>query len=378
MEMDLNFVENFDCIKESQFNKLIREDDAPFIQYPFLKALEKSGCVGRDSGWIPKHLVKSNKNSMSGFLPIYIKNNSHGEFVFDHSWSYALNRVGRNYYPKLLTAIPFTPCETRKIITEFDPNEYVEKVIELMFEKNIETWHILYPDSNLKKLLLKNKLIERFGYKFIWMNKGYEEFEDYLNIFKSRQRKNIKNERKKISDINISFQIKENDSLTIKDWDDFFKFYKNTYEERLQKPYLNIDFFREIHKFRDTLKPVIFFAIHNNNKIAGSLCFEGNDTLYGRHWGSSLNIDSLHFETCFYQGIEYCIRKKIKNFDPGVQGEHKIRRGFEPQLTSSFHYIKENDFRNAIEEFCFKEKEEIKNYLQACKRYTPFNKGYRI
>ena len=116
----------------------------------------------------------------------------------------------------------------------------------------------------------------------------------------------------------------------------------------------------------------------NNNKIAGSLCFEGNDTLYGRHWGSSLNIDSLHFETCFYQGIEYCIRKKIKNFDPGVQGEHKIRRGFEPQLTSSFHYIKEKDFRNAIEEFCCKEKEEIKNYLQACKRYTPFNKGYRI
>ena len=378
MSTNLNFVDNFDSIDEAQFSKLIRKNDAPFIQYSFLKALENSGCVGRDLGWTPKHLVKSNENVLSGFMPMYIKNNSHGEFVFDHSWSYALNRAGRNYYPKLLTAIPFTPCETRKIITESDANEYVEKIIEFMEEKNIESWHILYPDADLKELFLENKLIERFGYKFIWKNKEYETFNDYLNIFKSRQRKNIKNERKKISDLNISFQIKESDSLTLEDWEEFFKFYRNTYEERLQRPYLNIDFFKEIHKFKKTLKPVIFFAVHNDKKIAGSLCFIGNDTLYGRHWGSSFNIDSLHFETCFYQGIEFCINKKIKYFDPGVQGEHKIRRGFEPKRTSSFHYIKENDFRNAIIEFCEKEEVEINRYLKACERYTPFNKEYKI
>lgn len=378
MSTDLNFVDNFDSIDEAQFSKLIRKNDAPFIQYSFLKALENSGCVGRDLGWTPKHLVKSNENVLSGFLPMYIKNNSHGEFVFDHSWSYALNRAGRNYYPKLLTAIPFTPCETRKIITESDANEYVEKIIEFMGEKNIESWHVLYPDGDLKELFLENKLIERFGYKFIWKNKEYKTFYDYLSIFKSRQRKNIKNERKKISDLNITFQIKENDSLTLEDWEEFFKFYKNTYEERLQRPYLNIDFFTEIHNFRKTLKPVIFFAVHDDKKIAGSLCFIGNDTLYGRHWGSSFSIDSLHFETCFYQGIEFCINKKIKYFDPGVQGEHKIRRGFEPKRTSSFHYIKENDFRNAIIEFCDKEEVEINRYLKACERYTPFNKEYKI
>ena len=378
MSTNLNFVDNFDSIDEAQFSKLIRKNDAPFIQHSFLKALENSGCVGRDLGWTPKHLVKSNENVLSGFMPMYIKNNSHGEFVFDHSWSYALNRAGRNYYPKLLTAIPFTPCETRKIITESDANEYVEKIIEFMEEKNIESWHILYPDADLKELFLENKLIERFGYKFIWKNKEYETFNDYLNIFKSRQRKNIKNERKKISDLNISFQIKESDSLTLEDWEEFFKFYRNTYEERLQRPYLNIDFFKEIHKFKKILKPVIFFAVHDDKKIAGSLCFIGNDTLYGRHWGSSFNIDSLHFETCFYQGIEFCINKKIKYFDPGVQGEHKIRRGFEPKRTSSFHYIKENDFRNAIIEFCDKEEVEINRYLKACERYTPFNKEYKI
>jgi len=378
MSTNLNFVDNFDSIDEAQFSKLIRKNDAPFIQYSFLKALENSGCVGRDLGWTPKHLVKSNENVLSGFMPMYIKNNSHGEFVFDHSWSYALNRAGRNYYPKLLTAIPFTPCETRKIITESDANEYVEKIIEFMEEKNIESWHVLYPDADLKELFLENKLIERFGYKFIWKNKEYKTFNDYLNIFKSRQRKNIKNERKKISDLNITFQIKESDSLTLEDWEEFFKFYKNTYEERLQRPYLNIDFFKEIHKSKKTLKPVIFFALHDDKKIAGSLCFIGNDTLYGRHWGSSFNIDSLHFETCFYQGIEFCIDKKINYFDPGVQGEHKIRRGFEPIRTSSFHYIKENDFRNAIIEFCEKEEVEINRYLKACERYTPFNKEYKI
>ena len=378
MSTNLNFVDNFDSIDEAQFSKLIRKNDAPFIQYSFLKALENSGCVGRDLGWTPKHLVKSNENVLSGFMPMYIKNNSHGEFVFDHSWSYALNRAGRNYYPKLLTAIPFTPCETRKIITESDANEYVEKIIEFMEEKNIESWHVLYPDADLKELFLENKLIERFGYKFIWKNKQYETFNDYLNIFKSRQRKNIKNERKKISDLNITFQIKESDSLTLEDWEEFFKFYRNTYEERLQRPYLNIDFFKEIHKFKKILKPVIFFAVHDDKKIAGSLCFIGNDTLYGRHWGSSFNIDSLHFETCFYQGIKFCIDKKINYFDPGVQGEHKIRRGFEPKRTSSFHYIKENDFRNAIIEFCEKEEVEINRYLKVCERYTPFNKEYKI
>ena len=378
MSTNLNFVDNFDSIDETEFSKLIRKNDAPFIQYSFLKALENSGCVGRDLGWTPKHLVKSNENVLSGFMPMYIKNNSHGEFVFDHSWSYALDRAGRNYYPKLLTAIPFTPCETRKIITESDANEYVEKIIEFMEEKNIESWHVLYPDADLKELFLENKLIERFGYKFIWKNKQYETFNDYLNIFKSRQRKNIKNERKKISDLNITFQIKESDSLTLEDWEEFFKFYKNTYEERLQRPYLNIDFFKEIHKFKKILKPVIFFAVHDDKKIAASLCFIGNDTLYGRHWGSSFNIDSLHFETCFYQGIEFCIDKKINYFDPGVQGEHKIRRGFEPIRTSSFHYIKENDFRNAIIEFCDKEEVEINRYLKACERYTPFNKEYKI
>ena len=162
------------------------------------------------------------------------------------------------------------------------------------------------------------------------------------------------------------------------DWDDFYIFYKNTYQQRLQAPYLNKEFFRIIHEKRYSVNPVIFFAIIDNKRVAGSLCFRGKDILYGRHWGSIYNIDSLHFECCYYQGIEYCIKNKLSSFDPGVQGEHKLRRGFEPQLTSSYHFIKEKDFYGAISDFCKKERQEIKSYLAACQRYTPFKKEYKI
>ena len=183
---------------------------------------------------------------------------------------------------------------------------------------------------------------------------------------------------KKIKNLDISFNIKNNDNLTAADWDIFYKFYKNTYEERMQAPYLNEDFFELVHANKDSLNPVIFFAVHNNKPIAGSLCFQGKNTLYGRHWGASHNIDNLHFECCYYQGIEYCINNNINFFDPGVQGEHKIRRGFEPIRCDSYHLVLRDDFRSAIQAFCKEEKKSIDNYLMACQEYTPIKKEYRI
>ena len=161
-------------------------------------------------------------------------------------------------------------------------------------------------------------------------------------------------------------------------WEDFYNFYKNTYLERLQEPYLNLDFFKGVHAKRMQLNPIIIFAEKNNKKIAASLFYNGKSVLYGRHWGASEYVDSLHFECCYYQGIDYCIKNKIAHFDPGVQGEHKMRRGFEATETSSYHYIMKEDFRNAIKDFCTREGKEIKNYLKACERYTPFKKEYKI
>ncbi|MDC0402129.1 GNAT family N-acetyltransferase, partial [Gammaproteobacteria bacterium] len=162
------------------------------------------------------------------------------------------------------------------------------------------------------------------------------------------------------------------------DWKTFYEFYKSTYLERMQAPYLNFSFFELIHKNKDILQPVIFFAELNEQSVAGSLCFQGKDILYGRHWGASMMVDSLHFECCYYQGIDYCIKNNIKYFDPGVQGEHKIRRGFEPRLCNSYHYVIKEDFRKAIDSFCIEEYKSIEQYLMACEKYTPIKKEYRI
>jgi predicted N-acyltransferase len=367
-------------ISSENLNEIINEADKPFMSYEYLYALEKSKSVHINNGWETFHLALSEKENLSGFLPIYKKNNSHGEFVFDHQWSYALRRANRDYYPKLLSAIPFTPCETRKFIASksIGIENFTEPVIDYMKKNNVETWHILFPNNDLSEMLIEKNFIERSGYRFVWNNKEYKNFEDFLKIFTSRQRKNIKSERKKIYDSGISFSIKDNTNITLDDWHIFYQFYQSTYHERMQAPYLNFDFFNLVHKYKDNLCPVIFFAELDGNKIAGSLCFQNKDTLYGRHWGSAKNIDSLHFECCYYQGIEYCIKNGIAFFDPGVQGEHKIRRGFEPRASTSLHYVLKKDFRNAIKSFCKEEKISIKKYLAACSEYTPIKKEYRI
>ena len=374
---NLKFIQKISSLKELDYQKLIKNDDNPFIQYAFLDSLENSKSVSIKNGWQPNHLISFNK-ILKGFMPLYIKNNSQGEFVFDHSWSYALSRAGREYYPKLLTAVPFTPCQTKKFLQREFSLDFIDKTKSFMDDKDIETWHILFPDKALGNKLKENDFIERYGYKFIWQNKNYSCFDDYLSVFKSRQRKNIKSERKKIKDLGITFDIKELNNITKEDWEIFYDFYKITYHQRMQVPYLNKKFFEGVHKNKSILKPIIFFAVYKNKKIAGSLCFKSKKTLYGRHWGSSYNINSLHFECCYYQGIEYCIKNKIDTFDPGVQGEHKIRRGFEPQKSSSYHYIHKEDLRGAILDFCNKEEKEIDRYIEACNRYTPFKKEYKI
>ena len=378
--MKNKFIKSLSEISSAKLNKIINEADKPFMSYEYLYALEKSKSVHVDNGWETFHLALSEKENLSGFLPIYKKNNSHGEFVFDHQWSYALRRANRDYYPKLLSAIPFTPCETRKFIASESIciENFTEPVINYMEKNNIETWHILFPNNDLSETLIEKNFIERSGYRFVWNNKDYKNFDDFLKIFTSRQRKNIKSERKKIYDSGISFSIKDNTNITLDDWLIFYQFYQSTYHERMQAPYLNFDFFNLVHKYKDNLCPVIFFAELEGNKIAGSLCFQNKDTLYGRHWGSAKNIDSLHFECCYYQGIEYCIKNGISFFDPGVQGEHKIRRGFEPRISTSYHYVLKKDFRNAIESFCKEEKISVKKYLAACSEYTPIKKEYRI
>ena len=352
----------------------------PFEDFSYLRAMEQSNSASEKSGWIPDHLGEIKNKKLISFLPLYKKFNSYGEFIFDHQWANALNRAGRNYYPKLLTAIPFTPCEGDRILAKDDQSKLnlIDAGINKMETEEIESWHILFPNESSKRVLRERYFVERYNYRFTWKNENFTDFDNFLSIFTSRQRATIRKERKSISKLDIKFKCKKHNEITDEDWDLFYVFYQKTYYERAQNPYLNKEFFKLINTANQIVKPVIFFAEIAGEPIGASLCFEGEDTLYGRHWGATTKIKNLHFECCYYQGIEYCIKNNLKFFDPGVQGEHKIRRGFQPQLSSSFHYFLRDDFGQAVSDFCKAERAQIENYIEACKSYTPFNNDYRI
>jgi len=352
----------------------------PFEDFSYLRAMEQSNSASEKSGWIPDHLGEIKNKKLISFLPLYKKFNSYGEFIFDHQWANALNRAGRNYYPKLLTAIPFTPCEGDRILAKDDQSKLnlIDAGINKMETEEIESWHILFPNESGKDVLRERYFVERYNYRFTWKNENFTDFDNFLSIFTSRQRATIRKERKSISKLDIKFKCKKHNEITDEDWDLFYVFYQKTYYERAQNPYLNKEFFKLINTANQIVKPVIFFAEIAGEPIGASLCFEGEDTLYGRHWGATTKIKNLHFECCYYQGIEYCIKNNLKFFDPGVQGEHKIRRGFQPQLSSSFHYFLRDDLGQAVSDFCKAERTQIENYIEACKSYTPFNNDYRI
>ena len=352
----------------------------PFEDFSYLRAMEQSNSASEKSGWIPDHLGEIKNKELISFLPLYKKFNSYGEFIFDHQWANALNRAGRNYYPKLLTAIPFTPCEGDRILAKDDQSKLnlIDAGINKMETEEIESWHILFPNESGKDVLRERYFVERYNYRFTWKNENFTDFDNFLSIFTSRQRATIRKERKSISKLDIKFKCKKHNEITDEDWDLFYVFYQKTDYERAQNPYLNKEFFKLINTANQVVKPVIFFAEIAGEPIGASLCFEGEDTLYGRHWGATTKIKNLHFECCYYQGIEYCIKNNLKFFDPGVQGEHKIRRGFQPQLSSSFHYFLRDDFGQAVSDFCKAERTQIENYIEACKSYTPFNNDYRI
>ena len=352
----------------------------PFEDFAYLRAMEESNSASEKSGWIPEHIGEIKNKKLISFMPLYKKFNSYGEFIFDHQWANALQRTGRSYYPKLLTAIPFTPCEGDRILADNEQSKLslLDAGIRKMETEKIESWHVLFPNEACKTVLKEKGFVERFNYRFTWVNENFEDFDNFLSIFTSRQRATIRKERKGIAKQGIKFVCKQHDEITAEDWDLFHVFYQKTYYERGQDPYLNRDFFKLINTANQIVKPVIFFAEIAGEPIGASLCFEGSNTLYGRHWGATAKIKNLHFECCYYQGIEYCIKNNLKFFDPGVQGEHKIRRGFQPHVSSSFHYFLKDDFGQAVTEFCKSEKVQIENYIEACKSYTPFNNDYRI
>ena len=357
------------------WNSLVQDKD-PFVRHEFLLALEQSGSVCSETGWIPQHLLAFEQQELIGTMPLYLKTHSRGEYVFDQQWADAYYQSGMDYYPKWVNAIPFTPCAGQRFLLKNGVdqttiiNACFEHIKQLSELNNISSLHCLFP-SLAQTNLLAEQLLVREGVQFQWHNKGYSNFADYLQTFTSRQRKNINKERRKVKEQGISLDRVSGLDISEKQWQVFFAFYEMTYLKRGQSAYLNIEFFKQLAKTMPE-QILLVLARKDNRYVGAALSFIGAQTLYGRYWGCYDEYHSLHFETCYYQGLEYCLEHGLQRFDSGAQGEHKISRGFEPISTYSAHWIQNSQFSKLIADFLQREQELIQEYKQGCTRKLPF------
>ena len=377
--MKVDFINSINEINKEEWNKIINSD-YPFLKYEFLESLEKHKCVSEDRGWSPFHVIVSDENKKIAIMPMYIKTDSQGEFIFDWSWADAFYRNGVNYYPKLVCSIPYTPASGPRlsVIQEGKTKEIIENIYsalkEISEELDFSSVHILLAEEEEIRSFSNAGFSIRSSYSFHWFNNNYKDFNNFLEDMTSRQRKNIKKERDKILQQGITMRKIKGEDITDEMLSAFYQFYQLTYLKRGMQGYLNYDFFKEIFQLIPENILLIMALDKGGNYVAGALNFYDKRKLYGRYWGCFEEFDSLHFETCYYQGIEFCIDNALVTFDPGVQGEHKIKRGFCPIETFSAHWIKDSRFREAIDDFLVREKAHVKNYNDDRKVLLPFKK----
>lgn len=347
----------------------------PLLSHCFLAGLETTGCVNERTGWIPHHLIMKRDGLICAALPLYLKTHSRGEFVFDQGWAQAFERHGMDYYPKLLSAIPFTPVTGPRLLAHDDQDKHhlMEQALHLTRTNNLSSFHVLFPNTTDQSILKEHQLLIRRNVQFHWFNRDYADYEAFLMSMTQEKRKKIRQDSRKSEKAGISFLHLTQEHLTAEHMDFFFRCYKETYWAHGQLPYLNRTFF---HMLREHMpeKLVLIIAQRNQQPVAAALNIRGGSTLYGRYWGALEHVPGLHFETCYMQGIRFCIEHAIQTFEGGAQGEHKLARGLEPVDTVSAHWVTDTRFRCAIEDFLIEESAWVGDYANALGRHTPFKK----
>ena len=373
------FFDSIDKIDRELWNSVVNVIN-PFLRHEFLSALEKSNSVSPATGWKPQHLIIYDREIAIAILPLYLKFHSYGEYIFDFSWANAYQKYGLEYYPKLLSAIPFVPATGTRLahVGSVDKPTLFAYVAETLIasaeQANISSLHILLADQYEAALWSQQKLNLKITTQFHWHNKDYKHFPDFLETFNSRKRKAVKKERQAIIDQNIDIEIITGVDITSSHCDYFFHFYQDTYAKRSgHHGYLTREFFTHIQASMPE-QMLLIFAKRNNNYIAGALYFFNDTTLYGRHWGCVEEVEFLHFELCYYQGIDFCIKNKLQKFEAGAQGEHKIQRGFIPSPVYSNHWIADERFRQAINHNILEESQANLAYIEEMKEFLPFRK----
>lgn len=376
--MEITQITAINQIDSQAWNALVG-DDYPFIRHEFLLALEDSGCVSEKTGWQPQHLLVWDNDKLIAGLPLYLKNHSRGEYVFDHQWVYAYSQNGLDYYPKWLTAIPFTPCQGMRIAVKNPVDQH--QIVGLLFDviknksaqEDISSWHCLFPFGEELESLRALGLLVREGVQFQWFNKGYQNFDDFLASLNHSKRKMLKRERRKVAEQGITMVSLSGKEVSAAQWQLFYNFYSTTYFKHGMPLYLNLEFFLRCAATMGD-KMLLVFAMKGQDYVGAALSFIGSDTLYGRYWGCLEEYHALHFEACYYQGLDYCIAHGLQRFDSGAQGEHKIARGFEPVTTYSTHWFQDARFAKAIEQFLLREKGAVQFYKDDAANYLPFKK----
>jgi len=349
----------------------------PFVRHEFLAALEENGCVGGESGWQPVHLAAREDGRLVGALPCYLKSHSWGEFVFDFAWADAYARSGRSYYPKAVSAVPYTPASGPRLLVAPSSDAVrvkaalLEAARERMSALGASSFHCLFPSREDAEFFETQGYAIRLGCQYHWHNHDYRDFDHFLEGFSAEKRKKVKRERRRVREAGIEVLLLEGPEVTPTLWQVFYHFYRDTMLRKSGYLPLSLAFFRSVGQAMPE-NVVLALARWQGDYVAGALSFRGKDTLYGRYWGASQDFHSLHFELCYYAGIDYCIRNGLRRFEPGAQGEHKISRGFLPTATYSAHWLADPQLGRAVYQFLAREREQMRYHMASLDAHAPY------
>lgn len=372
-------------VDAAEWNALLagQAQPTPFLRHEFLSALHATRCAVPDTGWAPQFVTLTDPRTgrLAAAAPVYLKGHSYGEYVFDWAWADAYKRNGLAYYPKLLCAVPFTPVQgTRLMATDARALRHLAATLVAFAEQaDVSSLHVLFPTDAEAQALTELGMMQREGVQFHWLNDGYRDFDEFLSTLEQKKRKNIRAERRKVREAGVTMRRRVGKDISDADWRFFSKCYRQTYREHFSSPYLNLDFFRTIgESMPENLMMVIAEA--DGKPIASSLVVFQRDTtangtggtLYGRYWGAVEHVPCLHFETAYYQPLEFCIEQKLAVFEGGAQGEHKMARGFMPTVTRSTHWLAHPAFSDAVAHFLDNETNHIHAYVDELREHNPF------
>ena len=352
---------------------VLHDGGNPFVAHAFLSGLEQQGCLREDWGWTPRHLTLWRDGVLVAAAPAYLKTNSHGEFVFDHAWANAYVRYGHDYFPKWLCAVPYSPVTGPRLLarTADDRQALLRQLQTRTVEDCLSSAHVNY-HTGAEAADFDADWLARIDVQYHWRNPGdWSTFDDYLGAMDHKHRKNIRQERAKVARAGVTFRVLHGDEASDDDLATMYRFYLQTFAEYGNSPALTLDFLRHLAATMPR-QLVLVLADLGDMPVAGALCLRGAATFYGRYWGAIAGLPGLHFETCYYQGIDYCLREGLQHFEPGAQGEHKLARGFLPTIVHSRHWIADAGFRHALRDWCTQEAASVRGYAATLAASSPF------